>query len=100
MLGQQEFIPKPAGTNLKQLNSIRMQLQQLMQKNVGITRNDTDLFDTKIQLKYWQTELALLKDNYAVNKEFYELKNMIEVSLCIVQQSIERQENRGGFIKK
>lgn len=98
-LDYQEFILKPDILSQQYLNSLRMRLQEIMQQNVGITRNDNDLRNTKNQLQYWQIELVVLKDNYAVNKEFYEIKNMIEVGLLIVQHSIHRNENRGGFVK-
>ena len=36
---------------------------------------------------------------YKINKELYELRNMIEVALLIVRASIKRKENRGVFVK-
>ena len=81
------------------LSNIKKRLQVEMQKNVGIIRHNSDLEKTKIQLKEWQLEIKKLEPNIKISKEFYELKNMIDVSLIIVQQSIERDENRGGFIK-
>ena len=34
-----------------------------------------------------------------INSAFYELLNMITIGILIVQQSIERKENKGGFVK-
>jgi len=99
IIDSHEFIVKPDDLSQKYLTSVRIHLQLLMQQNIGITRNDTDLYSTQIELEHWQLELSILKDKYAVNKDFYELKNMIEVGLLIVQHSINRNENRGGFVK-
>jgi L-aspartate oxidase len=37
--------------------------------------------------------------SHNVNAELYELQNMITIGLLIVQQSIDRKENRGGLVK-
>ncbi len=55
-----EFISKPDVLSQKYVASVRMHLQQLMQQNVGITRNDTDLYATQIELENWELELAIL----------------------------------------
>ncbi len=79
--------------------SVKKQLQHIMRENVRITRNDADLERAKIQLEIWKKELLHLESDYIITKEFYELKNMVDVGLLIVLQSIARKENRGGFIK-
>lgn len=81
------------------LSNIKNELQNTMRKNAGITRNDTDLENTKNKLDKWRLELLKLENQILVTKEFYELKNIITVSLLIVKQSMARKENRGGFIK-
>jgi L-aspartate oxidase len=90
---------KPKVLNKTQVVSIRKQLQELMQQNAGIIRNDKDLLSTQTKLAYWQKEFDFLKGNYDADKEFYELRNMIEVALLIVQHSINQNSNRGGFMK-
>jgi L-aspartate oxidase len=40
-----------------------------------------------------------MQQTHQINKEFYELKNMITVALLIVEQSLQRNENKGGFVK-
>ncbi|TBX67018.1 L-aspartate oxidase [Flavobacterium silvisoli] len=82
------------------LSKLKSELQLLMQQNVGIVRNDTDLFRTQMQLKLWQNQVSGLERRYRISKEIYELKNMINVGILIVEQSIKRQENRGGFVKE
>jgi L-aspartate oxidase len=40
-----------------------------------------------------------MQKQHQITKDFYELKNMIAVGILIVDQSIARRENRGGFVK-
>ncbi|HNP34015.1 MAG TPA: FAD-binding protein, partial [Flavobacterium sp.] len=82
------------------LNKIKSNLQMLMQKNAGIVRNDNDLYRALMQLKIWQNQISGLEKYHQINKDFYELKNMITVCILIVEQSIQRKENRGGFVKE
>ncbi len=74
-------------------------LQHLMQNNVGIVRHDKDLLVAKSQLQSWKNEVVAIQEQYQITKDFYELKNMIAVGILIVDQSIARHENRGGFVK-
>ncbi len=70
-----------------------------MQKNVGIVRNNQSLELTKSQLNSWKTEIESLKSNVLLTKEMCELENMIDTSLLIVEHSLKRTENKGGFVK-
>jgi L-aspartate oxidase len=74
-------------------------LQHLMQNNVGIVRDEKDLLVAKNQLQSWKNEVAAMQKQHQITKDFYELKNMIAVGILIVDQSIARRENRGGFVK-
>jgi L-aspartate oxidase len=71
-----------------------------MQQNAGIIRNNIDLKSSKKQLLIWQKQLSKISIDYAITKEMYELKNMIDVSILIVNESISREHNCGGFVKK
>ncbi len=83
----------------KYLNNFKLELQHLMRQNAGIVRNDIDLIKAKGQLVVWKKEMEELGTTHQINTAFYELLNMITIGYIIVQQSIERKENRGGFIK-
>lgn len=87
--------------NVNQQLVIKMKkkLQILMQKKVGIVRDDSDLIEAKRKLVIWSDECIRIQKEYKINKEFYELRNMIEVALLIVRASIKRKENRGVFVK-
>ena len=74
-------------------------LQLLMRQNAGIVRMDADLLKAKEILALWKAEVEDKIKNYQVNAPLCELQNMITIGTLIVQQSIERDENRGGFVK-
>ncbi len=74
-------------------------LQEIMRQNVGIVRNDSDLQKANERLSFWKNEVEEKIKNYDDNAQLYELRNMITIGSLIVQQSIARNENRGGFIK-
>jgi L-aspartate oxidase len=74
-------------------------LQLLMRQNAGIVRNDSDLQKAKQQLNYWKKEIEEKIEKYQINADLCELQNLITIGTLIVDQSIERDENCGGFVK-
>lgn len=84
---------------LNKISEIRTKLQNLMQKNVGIVRNNTDLKKTLNELNTLQNDLQAMESNHQISKEMYELKNMLEVSILIIKQSLLRTVNCGSFYK-
>lgn len=90
---------KTTKTDVHWLQPKKKELQTYMQKNVGIVRNDADLLQTKTDLLSLQNELAMFTLDMQISKEVYELKNMIDVAIVIVEQSLVRTENKGGFVK-
>lgn len=81
------------------LATLKAKLQHLMRQNAGIVRNDADLIRAKEQLMKWKNEMEDVGKTHQISTTFYELLNMIIIGKLIVQQSIDRKENRGGFIK-
>jgi L-aspartate oxidase len=77
----------------------KAELQLLMRQNAGIVRNDVDLLKAKEILVEWQKDIETKIENHQVNAELYELHNLLTIGLLIVQMSIDRNENRGGFVK-
>ena len=82
------------------IEKIKADLQLLMRQNAGIVRNDIDLVKANEQLTLWQNEIEEKTKIYKVRARLWELYNLIIVGKLIVQQSIDRTENRGGFVKK
>jgi L-aspartate oxidase len=85
--------------NIDYVTETKAELQLLMRQNAGIVRNDTDLIKASKKLSYWKKEIEQQIKNHSVSAELYELQNMITIGDLIVQQSINRNENRGGFVK-
>lgn len=77
----------------------KAKLQLLMRQNAGIVRFDSDLLKAKEQLKIMQDEIDKKIQNHLVCTDLYELHNMIDLANLIVQQSIDRNGNCGGFVK-
>jgi L-aspartate oxidase len=77
----------------------KAQLQLLMRQNAGIVRNDADLIKAGKKLSSWKKEIEQQIKKHTVSAALYELRNMIAIGDLIVQQSINRNENRGGFVK-
>ena len=85
--------------NSAELYKLKLKLQLLMRQNAGIVRRDSDLLEAKTQLLQWQNDMEQIGIKYQISPEFLELQNMITVGSLIVEQSLERKENRGGFVK-
>jgi len=93
-----KFVSKPA-INPEYVAKRKAELQLLMRQNAGIVRNDTDLLLAKEKLNIWKTEIEQKINQYQINADLCELQNLITIGILIVQQSIEREENCGGFVK-
>jgi len=70
-----------------------------MRQNAGIVRNDADLLKAKEKLSLWKNEIEEKINNFQINADLCELQNLITIGTLIVQQSIEREVNCGGFVK-
>lgn len=81
------------------LTTLKAKLQLLMRQNAGIVRYQSDLIKAKSQLTIWHKELLEMGKNHQCNTDYYELLNLITIGELIVQQSIERDVNCGGFVK-
>ena len=77
----------------------KSELQLLMRQSAGIVRKDADLLKAKVKLKNWNHEIEEKSKNHKISAEYGELHNLVTIALLIVQQSIDRNENRGGFVK-
>ena len=81
------------------IQEVVLRVQELMQKNVGIVRNDADLKASQDKLILLQELLGIIDENHQVTKELFELKNIVEVAIAIVNSSLKRKTNRGSFYK-
>ena len=98
IVSEWKLVEKPE-INLDEIDQLKNDLQLLMRQNAGIVRKDIDLLKAKEKLIQWQKELEEKSENHQMSTAVLELLNMITVGTLIVQQSIDRNENRGGFVK-
>lgn len=73
------------------------ELQALMRDYVGIVRNNKRLKRAIKRLDVIYAEVEDLYRESKVTTSLCELRNMVNVAHLIIQQSIERKENRGGY---
>jgi L-aspartate oxidase len=88
------------GETDKKLSKLIEEMQSIMSENVGVRCNQTNLLEAKQQLAKIQRSGENMIEENGINRLALEFKNMIEVSLEIVDQSLARNENRGTFFKE
>ena len=74
------------------------QLQALMQNYVGIVRSNDRLKKAINHLDLIYNEVEELYKKSTLSTSLCELRNMVNVAHLIISQSIERKENKGGFL--
>jgi len=92
-------IQDKAKASAEYINQTKAKLQLLMRQNAGIVRFDLDLLKANETLKNLQNEIEDKIQLHSVSKDLYELNNMTDIGSLIVQQSINRNGNCGGFVK-
>ncbi|MEE9361112.1 MAG: L-aspartate oxidase [Cellulophaga sp.] len=81
----------------EQLLEYRKKLQQFMRTYAGIVRSNNDLLHAKKLLEQLYAEVDYLYKKSKITTELCELRNMINTSHLIINQSIDRKENKGGY---
>jgi len=77
-----------------------MELQGLMRRFAGVVRNNKDLKEASLQLEKLYFETEALYQKHKLNTVLSELRNMVNVAHLIIQQSLKRKENRGGYFNE
>lgn len=75
-------------------------LQSLMRNYVGVVRNNKDLQFASDELHKIYLEVEDLYQRYKMNTDLAELRNMVNVAYMIIEQSLARTENRGGYFNE
>ena len=76
------------------------ELQQIMRRYAGVVRTNNDLNEASLQLEKLYCQTEQLYQNHTLNTALCQLRNMINVAHLIIQQSLGRKENRGGYYNK
>ncbi|MCG8339865.1 MAG: L-aspartate oxidase [Cytophagales bacterium] len=87
-------------TQLKEMVLIahnRRALQNTMSDYVGIVRSNERLHFAMKRINMFWKEIKRLYDKNILSTQLCELRNLVTVAHLIVQQSIERKKNSGGF---
>lgn len=72
-------------------------LQLLMRCHVGIVRSNFELKKGVKKLTKLYTETEALYQKHKLNTSLCELRNMVNVAHLIIDQSLARTENKGGY---
>lgn len=75
----------------------KKELQAIMRDYVGIVRSNERLQRALKRLELLYTETEILYRSSKLSPQLCELRNMITVGYLIVNQSLQRKENRGTF---
>ncbi|WP_109832727.1 L-aspartate oxidase [Reichenbachiella versicolor] len=78
----------------------RREVQNIMNDYVGIVRSTERLNRAKRRLKLIYEETEEMYQRTKVSPQLMELRNLITIAYLIIQQSLARDENRGGFFKE
>ncbi len=73
------------------------ELQHLMRRFAGVVRNNDDLKKASLQLEKLYNETEILYQKNKLNTALSQLRNMVNVAYLIIQHSLKRKENRGGY---
>lgn len=79
------------------VQELKTRLRELMTSYVGIVRTYDGLNHALNALQRIKEESETLVIGNAPGYDWYELRNMIDTARLIVEQSIQRKENRGGY---
>jgi len=82
---------------LEFVNLKTLELQKLMRGFAGVVRNKKDLEKASRKLSSLYTEVEVYYQNHQLTTGLCQLRNMVNVSHLIIQQSLARKENFGGY---
>lgn len=98
----ENHIPAQTPTSLPQFSSpnnigyLRMRLQEIMTLKAGIVRNANSLAEARAEIRKMLRDLPFAGAHVQAN----ELKNLLQVALAVVEDSLLQSENRGGFFRE
>lgn len=78
----------------------RKEVQAIMSDYVGIIRSTERLNRANKRLRLLYEETEELYKRTKISPQLSELRNLITIAYLIIQQSLKRSENRGGFFRE
>ncbi|MAP55066.1 L-aspartate oxidase [Altibacter sp.] len=79
------------------LQSKILELQQLMRCNAGIVRSTHELTTALKMLAMLRADTEILFERHTLTSTLCELRNMLSVAYLIIDHSLQRTENKGGY---
>lgn len=89
---------KNSKIDAEKIDALRKLLQNIMMSAVGIVRQESELLEAKIKLTDLKNQTSQLIQSNTFEKTLFELQNMIDVGLIIVDSSLNRKESVGTFV--
>lgn len=83
--------------NIKKIRFNTKTIQSLMSSSAGIVRSYDQLEETKIELHHLAEEAERMYTSNKIGTSLCEFRNMVTVAQLIVDQSLLRKENKGGY---
>jgi L-aspartate oxidase len=85
---------------ISEIAKMKGRVQDLMTHEAGIVRNTSGMTRALEELRRLQAQLGGDRDAFVLSAPWHELRNMITCAILILDQSILRKENRGGFFNR
>jgi len=85
--------------NNKNVSKIRTSLQNIMWNKVGIIRNNIQLKEAENEILDLEQKLLNIFNQNQINREICELRNLISIAKLIIEDSLNRNDNKGVFYK-
>lgn len=81
----------------KKIHQLLSEIKKVMSENVGVFTDDKSLKKANSFMINFQRKIDLICQQYSFSTPLLELRNISLVSYLIIQQSLERKENKGVF---
>jgi L-aspartate oxidase len=78
----------------------KAKLQSVMSKYAGIVRSEEGLRYAYRELNVLEVDFSGAHENIVHSAQWYELRNMIICAKLIVEKSMDRKQNKGGFFNE
>lgn len=92
-----ETYSKPISNIDYNIAELKSDLKNLMWTKVGILRTEKELLEAQREVQKMQT--AFQRNRKCFNQEEYEYRNMLTVSLLIIESALSRKESRGAHAR-
>lgn len=83
--------------NQLDINSIKQDIQKIMDQEVGIIRDKQGLLSAKNRVKKYLTQISFIENKTV---DHLELQNIALISYLVINSALKREESRGSHFRK